>query len=128
MICIHRCCESYHNTLSFAKGDPTRGVLGVDNITYDAALQVFRTDDGRTATKRELGEIADRARKAFDSRRARDDDDPRAGAFGRATIARAILASSFLRGTGQERAALVDGLKKQQGGFKGVVGECPAVD
>lgn len=108
---------SYQNTLSFAPE--------IADGSFDFALQDFRGAGGRPLTRDGLERIASGARKAFAGRpRQQGADKPGEEAFGRATIARALLANTVVRGAGEARAELVDG--PERGAGRGAGGVAPA--
>jgi len=105
---------SYQNTLFFAPE--------IADGSFDFALQDFRGAGGQPLDRDRLERIASGARKAFAARpRQRGADAPGEAAFGRATIARALLANSVVRGAGEARTGLVDQLERGAGRGAGEV-------
>jgi len=96
---------AYNNVLLYAPE--------ITGYSYDFDAGQFRNATGQLITNDGLREIAGRARSAFAGRPVAPGAE-RTGeaAFGRTTIARAILAQSVIRRAGQEGAAVVDSVDR----------------
>ncbi|MGL6291181.1 MAG: PLxRFG domain-containing protein, partial [Silanimonas sp.] len=107
---------SYQNTLFFAPE--------IADGSFDFAVQDFRGAGGQPLTRDGLERIAGRARKAFAGRpRQRGTDAAGEAAFGRTTIARALLAHSLVRRAGEAGPVVVDGVERGAG--RGTGGVAP---
>jgi len=104
--------SAYNNVLTFAPS--------VRNATYDFKTGRFLGADGQVITKDELARIASGARKAFAGRPPRSNyaNERREAAFGRTTIARAILAATAIRTQGQEQSEVVGNAGRISGANK----------